>query len=489
VRETLMFAAKLKKPKNEGSFNASDLDMVEHTIEELGLKTCRDVLIGNIFFKGCSGGQKRRVSIGVELMSQPNLLFLDEPTSGLDSTSSFKVMSIVAALAKKGHTVVLTIHQPSSRIFNMMCDNDMSMLVLESGRTMYFGRCAEVAEYMRSAGHAVPQFSNPCDHVLDVVNTDFEKSDKRANKLAVRFSEKVLPGVYERIDELNLEQRSEKLKTKQIQGVCGQVLILLRRNFLNHLREPTIYWMRIVMYSMLCIALGTLYWEIGIDDASVQDRISILFFVAAFLTFMAISGMPAFVGERGIYLKERTNNHYSTLAYSIANFLSSLPWIFLISLLSSSFIYGMIQSRLGGDVFVVYLLNLFVALLVAESMMVAISATSRFFMVGLAVGAGMLGLYMIVCGFFLQPTNIPAAWKWVHYGVSFHTYSFRVFMINEFEDLPLDPNNVQFRDGNAVLAQYEMEDNNIPFCFVVLFIMMFVYRLAFYGLLRFIEKR
>ena len=78
VRETLMFAAKLKKPRNAGSFNAADLDLVEATIDELGLKSCRDVLIGNIFFKGCSGGQKRRVSIGVELMSQPNLLFMDE---------------------------------------------------------------------------------------------------------------------------------------------------------------------------------------------------------------------------------------------------------------------------------------------------------------------------------------------------------------------------------------------------------------------------
>jgi len=407
----------------------------------------------------------------------------------LDSTSSYKVMSIVSALAKKGHTIVMTIHQPSSRIFNMMCDNDMSMLVLESGRTMYFGRCAELAGYMKEVGHAVPQFSNPCDHVLDVVNTDFEKSDKRANRLAERFKNDVKPKVLERVDELNLEQRTEKLKTKEIQSLCSQVLILLRRNFLNHLREPTIYWMRIVMYSMLCIALGTLYWEIGTDEASVQDRISILFFVAAFLTFMSISGMPAFVEERGIYLKERMNNHYGTLAYSIANFFSSLPWIFLISLLSSAFIYGMIQSRLGGDVFVVYLLNLFVALLVSESMMVAISATSRFFMVGLAMGAGMLGLYMIVCGFFLQPTNIPAAWKWVHYGVSFHTYSFRVFMYNEFHDLELDPTNPRYPNGNAVLTQYEMEDADVPFCFVVLFIMMFVYRLAFYGLLRFIEKR
>ena len=199
---------------------------------------------------------------------------------------------------------------------------------------------------------------------------------------------------------------------------------------------------------------------------------------------MSISGMPAFVEERGIYLRERMNNHYSTLSYCIANFVSSLPWIFLISLLSTIFIYFMIQSRTGSDVFMIYLLNLFVALMVAESMMVAISALSSIFMVGLAIGAGLLGLYMIVCGFFLLPTHIPSGWKWVHHGISFHTYSFRVFMYNEFHDFTKGQ-----IDGNEVLKFYEMDDTDITQCFVILIVMMIVYRIIFYMLLRFVNRK
>ena len=135
------------------------------------------------------------------------------------------------------------------------------------------------------------------------------------------------------------------------------------------------------MYSGLCFCLGTLYWQIGETTSDVQDRISILFFVSAFLTFMSVAGMPAFVEERSIYIREHMNNHYYTSAYTIANFLSSVPWIFLISLISSAFIFVMIQPRDTAEYFPIYLLNLFLALITAESMMMAIAAVSPHFMV------------------------------------------------------------------------------------------------------------
>ena len=107
-----------------------------------------------------------------------------------------------------------------------------------------------------------------------------------------------------------------------------------------------------------------------------------------------------------------------------------------------------------------------------------------FFMVGLALGAGVMGLYMIVCGFFLLPSHIPDGWYWVHRYVSFHTYSFTIFMKNEFEDFKQGS-----IDGNAVLEFYEMDEIEISECFVYLVIMMVVYRIIFYCLLRFLNRR
>lgn len=359
------------------------------------------------------------------------------------------------------------------------------MLVLESGRTMYFGKVADLPDYMEEKlGFEIPKYSNPCDFILDKVNCDFQESTKDADTLYDYFRENVTDEVMQQIETINNQESEVEIDAKSTKNLFYQIWVLLCKNWRNHLRNYAIYWVRIAMYSMLCICLGTLYWDIGTSSEDKQDRISILFFVAAFLTFMSISGMPAFCEERGIYLRERANNHYSTLAYSVANFLSSLPWIFLISLISSALIHGMIQSRSGWDKFAIYLFNLFMALLVAESIMVMISAISSIFMVGLAVGAGVLGLFMIVCGFFLLPSNIPAGWKWVHYAISFHTYSFRVFMYNEFHDF-----NEGEIDGNAVLELYEMEDADIGFCFGILAIMMVVYRIVFYMLLRFFVRK
>lgn len=124
VRESLLYAAKLKRSSSSSSYyeeNSINHDtLVDSTINDLGLGSCKDTLIGNIFIKGISGGQKRRVSIGIELMGKPKILFMDEITSGLDSTSSYKIVNLINLLSQKGHTIIMTIHQPSSRIFDMM---------------------------------------------------------------------------------------------------------------------------------------------------------------------------------------------------------------------------------------------------------------------------------------------------------------------------------------------------------------------------------
>ena len=235
---------------------------------------------------------------------------------------------------------------------------------------------------------------------------------------------------------------------------------------------------------------------------------------------MSISAMPAFVEERGkfiqyifcfvsvcclscffccfcfvffclaIYIRERGNNHYGTLAYVASNFVSGLPWLFLISLVCTGLIYGMIQSRLGFEYFLIYLLTLFIGLMVAETMMVAISALTPYFIVGIAMGAGLLGLYMIVCGFFMLPKNIPPGWIWVHHGVSFHTYTFQMFMYNEFHD----NNNVDkgingTGDGNEILKRYDMDDVDYAFNFGICIIMATFYKILFYVLLKLLHRR
>lgn len=133
VRETITYSAHLRLPS---SFTREEVkSIVEGTIMEMGLLDCADRSIGNWHLRGISGGEKKRVSIALEILTRPRILFLDEPTSGLDSASAFFVIQTLRSIARDGRTVVSSVHQPSSEVFALFDD----LFLLSGGETVYFG--------------------------------------------------------------------------------------------------------------------------------------------------------------------------------------------------------------------------------------------------------------------------------------------------------------------------------------------------------------
>ncbi len=142
------------------------ISVAESVISELGLVKCQNTIIGNSFIRGISGGERKRVSIANEMLINPSLLILDEPTSGLDSTGAHRLVATLGSLAQKGKTIVTSMHQPSSRVYQMF----HSVLVLSEGRCFYFGKGSEAVGYFESVGFS-PSFSmNPADFLLDLAN-------------------------------------------------------------------------------------------------------------------------------------------------------------------------------------------------------------------------------------------------------------------------------------------------------------------------------
>ena len=166
VRETLTYAAQLRLPSSVSAKEKKQL--VEDVILELGLKEAADTRIGNHEHKGCSGGEKRRTSIGVQLLSNPSLLWLDEPTTGLDSTSAFQVIRTLQTLASQGRTIIVTIHQPRSEIWDLF-DN---VILLSRGKPAYAGSAKDCLSYFAKLGHEMPPFTNPAEYLIDVVSVD-----------------------------------------------------------------------------------------------------------------------------------------------------------------------------------------------------------------------------------------------------------------------------------------------------------------------------
>jgi ABC-type multidrug transport system ATPase subunit len=170
VRECLEFAAKLKLP---GTYEQK-MQRVEQIISELRLSKCQNTKIGGPLVKGVSGGERKRTSIGVELITDPSLIFLDEPTTGLDSFTATSVMETLRELANQGRTIVQTIHQPNSDIFEMF---DRLML-LAKGRVIYYNEARFAVDYFAGIGYKCPELSNPADYFMGIMSIEsIEKPD------------------------------------------------------------------------------------------------------------------------------------------------------------------------------------------------------------------------------------------------------------------------------------------------------------------------
>ena len=166
VHETLYFAAMLRLPKTMTP--AQKRDRVDSVISALGLSKCRDTIIGGFFRRGVSGGERKRVSVGHELLINPSVLLLDEPTSGLDSTTAMRLVTTLRSLAAGGRAVATTIHQPSSRLFQLLD----KLLLLSEGHAIYYGRAPLATDWFARLGYRMPYGVNAADFLLDVASGD-----------------------------------------------------------------------------------------------------------------------------------------------------------------------------------------------------------------------------------------------------------------------------------------------------------------------------
>ncbi|KAG5577659.1 hypothetical protein H5410_057793, partial [Solanum commersonii] len=167
-RETIMYSAHLRLPTSMTKEEVDDI--VEGTIMEMGLGDCADRLVGNWQVRGISGGEKKRLSIALEILVRPRILFLDEPTTGLDSASAFFVVQALKNISRDGRTVISSIHQPSSEVFALFDD----LFLLSGGEAVYFGEAKLAVQFFAESGFPCPSRRNPSDHFLRCVNSDFD---------------------------------------------------------------------------------------------------------------------------------------------------------------------------------------------------------------------------------------------------------------------------------------------------------------------------
>ncbi|KAJ0162282.1 ABC transporter G family member 12, partial [Colletotrichum tanaceti] len=429
-----------------------------------GLEDQADTIVGTPLRKGISGGQKRRLGVAAQLITSPKILFLDEPTSGLDSAASFEVVRYLRTVAKRSNLIVIaSIHQPSSSTFNLFD----KLLLLSAGRTHYFGPVDGVVPYYESLGMPVPPQVNPAEHLLELVNTDFIRDGREAAAAAAAARLEAMRAAWDesvRAKDLRVAVADdvrrhggdddhddeddddddddddhdndtsaaavEEAETKP--NLASLVVTLLHRGFVKSYRDVVAYGIRFAMYTGLALMMGTVWVRLSTDQASIIPLTNAIFFGGAFMSFMAVAYVPAFLEDRGQYVKDRRNGLYGPAALLVANFLLGLPYLFLIALVFSAISYWLSNFRPAADAFFVSVLWLFLDLLAAESLVVFFTSLFPSFVVSLALVAFANGLWMSVNGFMVSPTVLNPFYRYAFHYWDYQKYVFEGMMRNEF---------------------------------------------------------
>jgi len=440
VRENLEVAAQFYMG---GATAAARLEAVDRVVDMLGLGSAQHVKAGNVLIKGCSGGQRRRLSIGVELLKSPPIMFLDEPTSGLDSAAAAGIMRKLTELSREqGVAVATSVHQPSTSIF-LAFDR---ICLLARGRVAYLGEASAAAGYFKALGKPCPQNYNPADFLLDQTNPDF--GDEAAVNEVLDAWERGGSGKEHDIAASSAKEHSpvEVGSGADPAGFLTQVAVIARRTTLVYVRDPAAYIGRGVLYLQMSVVFGLIYLQLEEKQEQVQSFVFATCWGMAIPSYMACCSLPAMILDIATLRKEQKNGMYSAAAYTAATFLAQLPLVLTMTVLTSLPSYWLAGLNDDGGRFMSFMWINFSFLVWCESLCMLVGALVPNFVLAIAVVCSVLSTFFVFCGVFNNRDDVPWVMRWLAY-ISPHKYALEAGMyyvfagktFDDFGECVLDP--------------------------------------------------
>ncbi|KAG4111313.1 hypothetical protein ERO13_D13G097400v2 [Gossypium hirsutum] len=453
VEETLMFSAEFRLPRSVSK--SKKKARVQGLIDQLGLRNAGKTVIGDEGHRGVSGGERRRVSIGIDIIHDPILLFLDEPTSGLDSASALMVVKVLQRIAEGGSIVIMSIHQPSSSILGLID----RLIILSQGRTLYSGSPSNLPQFFSDFGHPIPNNENPSEFALDLIRElegtssgtqilfEFNKTWK-ASSMDDNGGDDTISN---RRCTLPLKDAIAKSisRGKLVSGGNGanhsssvpsfanpfyiELMVLSKRLLTNSRRMPAKFAVRLGTITVTGIVLATMFWQLDDSPAGVQERLGCISISIATIFFNCITEVPTFIQERYIFMRETAYNAYRRSSYVLARSLTHIPLLFNLSVTLSLITFWTVGLAGGVPGFLFFFVTILASFWAGSSFAAFISGLIPDVFLAFVSGIAIVSYFLFLCGFLVARDRLPKYWLWFHY-ISLVKYPYEAILQNEFLD-------------------------------------------------------
>ncbi|KAM3699918.1 hypothetical protein ACJW31_05G061500 [Castanea mollissima] len=426
VYESLLYSAWLRLSPEVDSQKRKMF--VEEVMELVELKPLRQALVGLPSQNGLSTEQRKRLTIAVELVANPSIIFMDEPTSGLDARAAAIVMRTVRNTVDTGRTVVCTIHQPSIDIFEAF---DELFLMKNGGKEIYVGPLGRQSCHLIQYFEGIDGVSkikdgyNPATWMLEVTSSANETALGIDFANVYRNSE-----LYRRNKEL-IEQLSTPVPgskdlyfpTQYSQSYFTQFMACLWKQHWSYWRNPLYTFVRFFFTTLIALMFGTMFWNLGSKTTKQQDLFNAMGSMYAAVLFVGVknsnSVQPVVSVERTVFYRERAAGMYSALSYAFAQVLIEFPYVFVQALVYGVIVYVLIGFEWTAAKFFWYIFFMYTSLLYFTfygMMAVAVTPNQD---TSSTISSAFLAIWNIFSGFIIPHTRIPIWWRWYSWACPF----------------------------------------------------------------------
>ena len=447
VKEALYMSALLRLPENIS--NEEKMNKVNEMISILHLENCKDTIVGDSLTKGISGGERKRLSVGMEMIINPSIIFLDEPTSGLDTYTAYSLISNLKDLTTTGRTVVSTIHQPSSEILQLFDD----LILLNHGKIVYQGEVNNLVPYFSNIGYKCPEYTNPSDYIfMNILNpvivdnkanniqNNFQNNIEEKNKyiLDCYSNSEMEQNVLNKCNLINsnpiiLSEKSQKYKP----SVCLQLKFLLKRHIKNIIRNKAILRTKLGQAFGLGLIVGLTFLNIPGSDAKaqIQDRNGSLFISSFSQVLLPVIGSLAlFSLERPVIMREVSSGYYEVFGYYLSKMIIEIPLQMIITFITCTIIYWLCLFQKKFKKYIIFIGIIELGSLCGLSIGTAIATAAKNVNIALQFAPFCFVPLILFSGLLINSSSIPPYFTWIQY-ISPIRYMYQEVYKNEFRGL------------------------------------------------------